>query len=100
MATASLSIPSRPMPWRLLLAVVGIVLAAIMLFSFTVGFSSSSAAKPSTVTNTHVVSTPDSLDRGKVTPSTAAGSPDSLDRGNVTPSSDYGPTRCPVNQPC
>ena len=59
MATASLSIPSRPMPWRVLLAVVGIVLAGIMLFSFAVGFSSSTA-KPSTGTNTQVVHTPDS----------------------------------------
>jgi hypothetical protein len=58
------------MPWRLVLAVVGIVLAAIMLFSFAVGFSSSTAATPSTVTHTQVVGTPDSIDRAGVTPST------------------------------
>ena len=83
MATASLSIPSRPMPWRLALAVVGVVLAAIMLFSLTVGFSSSSAAKPSTVTNTRV-----------------AGTPDSIDRASVTPSSGIDLQRCDVKPPC
>ena len=83
MATASLSIPSRPMPWRLLLAVVGIVLAAIMLFSFAVGFSSSTTAKPSTVTNTQVGRTPDSIDRA-----------------SVTPSSGIDLQRCDVKPPC
>jgi hypothetical protein len=71
------------MPWRLLLAAVGIVIAAILLFNVTVGFSSTSAVKSSTVTNSHVVGTPDSVDRGAVAPST----------GSV-------PERCYANRPC
>ena len=71
MATASLSIPSRPMPWRVLLAVVGIVFAAILLFSVTVGFSASTAAKSTPAPSTQVAGTPDSIDRATATPSTA-----------------------------
>jgi len=82
MATASLSLPSRPMPWRLLLGLVGVVFAAIMLFSFAVGFSSSTTAKPSTVTNTQVGRTPDSIDR--------------ID----TASNDSVLQNCHPNQPC
>ena len=83
MATASLSIPSRPMPWRLVVAVVGIVFAAILLFSVTVGFSASTAAKSSPATSTQVSGTPDSIDHATATPSTAA-----------------APTNCHPNQPC
>jgi hypothetical protein len=88
------------MPWRLLLAVVGVVLAAIMLFSFAVGFGSSTAAKPSTVTNTQVNRTPDSIDRsGGTTNPQVVGTPDSIDRIDPA-SSDAVLLNCHVNQPC
>ena len=100
MATASLSLPSRPMPWRLLLGLVGVVFAAIMLFSFAVGFSSSTTAKPSTVTNTQVGRTPDSIDRNVgVTNAPVVGTPDSIDRID-TASNDSVLQNCHVNQPC
>jgi hypothetical protein len=71
------------MPWRLVLGVAGIVFAVILLFSVTVGFRTSTAAKSSPATNSQVVGTPDSVDRVTVTPATAADL-----------------TNCHPNQPC
>lgn len=53
MATASLPVYStRPMPWRILLAALAIVVVAVAVFSFTIGFSSDSSAKPATAHTT------------------------------------------------
>jgi len=56
MATASLPIESRPMPWRIVLAAVAAVaVAGLVLYSLVVGFGSSTS---STNTSHTPVTTP------------------------------------------
>ena len=46
MATASISVPSHPTTWRLVVAALATVIVAAIVLAFTVGFGSDSAAKP------------------------------------------------------
>ena len=101
MATASLTIPSRPaLPWRIMAAVAALVVAGLLVFSTTVGFtSSSSSATTSTATTPHAV-TPDALDRVTSAPPATTASPDSIDRVGTSTASNDSAVACRPGKPC
>ena len=54
MATAALPVSYRRTPWRAVLAIFAAIVAVIVLYSFTVGFGTSSSTTPTKVTNTSI----------------------------------------------
>ena len=105
MATASLPIESRPVPWRILFGTLAaLAVAALVMYSLVVGFgsttSSTHTSRPS-VTSTHAGVTPDAIDRAVVTPPTATGlTPDTIDRASGSSSFDSDLYQCKAGQSC